>query len=145
MKSIVSKKTSDSFVEFVKIYRKFTIVRKYYDMPDLYQLDNYYSCFHQEDPGVYCLVRADIIPNEQSKLWNYIKVIKCVFKLGLQVMTLYFLLQTFSAERPHFRHNELTYGICVSSCQKLIDKVEADSRMSYYHGELGSNELVSIF
>lgn len=75
MKSIVSKKASVFCVEFIKIDTKnLQTVRKYYEMPDMYQLDDYHSCFQQKDPHVYCLVRADIIPNEQSELWNYIKV-----------------------------------------------------------------------
>lgn len=117
-------------------------MRKYYEMPDLYTMDDYYRCFHQRDPGVYCMVRADIIPNEQSELWKYIQVRIVVLNIDWKVMSVFF--QAFSASRPHFRHNELVYGVCVNSCKKLMEKVDGDLRTSYYNGELESNELVSI-
>lgn len=88
-------------------------------MPPLYRLDNYDRCFHHTNP-TYCLVRADMVPNKSSDLWNQI--------------------EDFSVSVGHFEHNQMTYGMCVSTCQEIFDKT--DNATSFYNGILTDQPLV---
>ncbi|KAL5285157.1 hypothetical protein ACFFRR_007103 [Megaselia abdita] len=88
-------------------------------MPPLYKMDNFDKCFLETNP-TYCLIRADFIPDESSELWNQIN--------------------DFSSSLGHFRHNEMTVGMCVSTCQDLVDRTFKASL--FYTGTLTDQPLV---
>lgn len=76
-------------------------------MPPLNKFDDYDACMevHQEK-AKYCYVRTAIKPDLSSELYNFIS-------------------EFSSKKKQHFRHDKLTRGICVNSCQKMLDNLEA--------------------
>lgn len=75
-------------------------------MPKIFRFDDYEQCMGIYDSeALYCVVNTYINPDENSKLYNFIK--------------------EFSSNRKqHFRHDKLQRGLCVNRCKSVIDEVE---------------------
>lgn len=71
-------------------------------MPPIHDLDPYDKCLkYSVEPGTYCMVYAEIIPNKSSNIWEIVK--------------------NFSDDQKHrFRHDHLFFGICIQECLRLL-------------------------
>lgn len=68
-------------------------------MPPLYASDDYTKCF--ENPmASYCMVYAELQPDNNSVLWNQIR-------------------NHQNAYRYHYRHDQLYRGICISKLENI--------------------------
>lgn len=77
----------------------------YYQMPKLFQYDDYDECmgtFGTE--AVYCVANVHIEPNASSQLYS-------------------FIMQYSNNRKQHYRHDKLKRGVCVNVCRKLIENM----------------------
>ena len=83
-------------------------------MPPLYVFDEYAECFTNKNitfVPTYCLVYAEIIPDNTSQLWHQIK--------------------TFSeASKFHYRHDHLFRGICLNAYNATKEEVYENSTVA---------------
>lgn len=86
------------------------LVTQYYQMPDLFQFDDYQKCMAEapdEITPAYCIVNTFIKPDRSSQLYSFI--------------------HEFSGkEKQHFRHDKLQRGVCVEKCLKLIEELDSE-------------------
>uniref|UniRef100_A0A1A9VM92 Acyltransferase 3 domain-containing protein n=1 Tax=Glossina austeni TaxID=7395 RepID=A0A1A9VM92_GLOAU len=93
----------------------------YYEMPPLYQFDDYDKCVDSRTSFSYCVVYAEIEPNASSPLWNQIDMYS---KDG----------------RHHYRHDRLFFGVCVEDCKTLLKSLPDFQQQELYDKMVGSNE-----
>lgn len=68
-------------------------------MPPLYVFDDYAKCFSStniSNAPTYCLVYAEIVPDNSSELWRQIKTFSESYKF-------------------HYRHDHLFRGLCLNA------------------------------
>ncbi|XP_053674392.1 nose resistant to fluoxetine protein 6-like [Anopheles nili] len=98
----------------------------YYQMPPLYQYDDYDRCL-EEFPvrATYCLVDGWIAPNTSNPLWS--------------------VIQQFSADtKRSFRHDRVQRGLCMNRCQQLMGKYDRRTQMKYYQPEFEAADSQEI-
>lgn len=88
-------------------------VEKYYKMPPLNFFEDYDECMGVHGSGAtYCYVQTIITPDKSSDIYQQI--------------------ETFSSlKKQHFRHDKLTRGICIDSCEKLLDDLNITGNELY--------------
>uniref|UniRef100_A0A1A9ZC94 Acyltransferase 3 domain-containing protein n=1 Tax=Glossina pallidipes TaxID=7398 RepID=A0A1A9ZC94_GLOPL len=94
-------------------------------MPELYKLDDYDKCLSRTQSG-YCMVYAEIVPDNSSKLWNFIDVYSKDY-------------------RHHFRHDHLLFGICVDRCKILLETLSLSEQSELYDERVESNEITDYY
>ncbi|KAL9921725.1 nose resistant to fluoxetine protein 6-like [Glossina fuscipes fuscipes] len=94
----------------------------YYEMPPLYQFDDYDKCIDSRMSYSYCVVYAEIEPNASSPLWNQIDMYS-------------------RDERHHYRHDRLFFGVCVEDCKTLLKSLPDFQQQQLYDKTIGSNEV----
>ncbi|XP_030374263.1 nose resistant to fluoxetine protein 6 [Scaptodrosophila lebanonensis] len=101
---------------------------QYYEMPDLYDLDDYDRCLQEfsHSQPTYCFVRAEVQPNEKAPAWRAIVDIS-------------------KYNRHHFDHRHLYFGICVHACETALDDLNANETQTLYEGTLSDNEKVNVY
>lgn len=93
-----------------------------HSFPILNRYDNYHDCIGRNPDGVYCIVDTMIKPDLDSKVYNDIAEYNKDYK-------------------KHYRHDMLTRGICIDTCQKTVDEV-GDKSEDYYIQEFPRNVTV---
>uniref|UniRef100_A0A1A9ZC97 Acyltransferase 3 domain-containing protein n=1 Tax=Glossina pallidipes TaxID=7398 RepID=A0A1A9ZC97_GLOPL len=93
----------------------------YYEMPPLYQFDDYDKCIDSRTSFSYCVVYAEIEPNVSSSLWNQIDMYS-------------------KDDRHHYRHDRLFFGVCVEDCKALLTSLPEFQQQELYDKMVGSNE-----
>jgi hypothetical protein len=77
-------------------------------MPALNKFEDYDSCLETyQDKARYCYVKTAIKP-DSSELYTFIK-------------------EFSDKKKMHFRHDKLARGVCINSCQELIDGLGSDA------------------
>lgn len=106
-------------------------VTQYYEMPPLYDFDDYDRCLYEfagneaaTGPASYCFVRADIEPDSQAAAWRAIAEIS-------------------KYDRHHFDHRHLYFGLCVHKCESQLEALDADAVHHLQTGILTDNVKVS--
>ncbi|KAI9582389.1 hypothetical protein GQX74_009777 [Glossina fuscipes] len=98
----------------------------YYEMPPLYQFDDYDKCIDSRMSYSYCVVYAEIEPNASSPLWNQIDMYS-------------------RDERHHYRHDRLFFGVCVEDCKTLLKSLPDFQQQQLYDKTIGSNEITEYY
>ncbi|XP_053674398.1 nose resistant to fluoxetine protein 6-like [Anopheles nili] len=88
---------------------------QYHRMPKLWQMDNYEACLESAGPDepsdVYCSSTVVIKPDNRSELWH--------------------LIEDFSSDyKRHYNHGVLKRGVCIKSCQKILEKLSPSERQA---------------
>lgn len=106
-------------------------VTQYYEMPPLYDFDDYDRCLYEfagsettTGPASYCFVRADIQPDSQAAAWRAVEEIS-------------------KFDRHHFDHRHLYFGLCVHKCEAELAALDADAVHQLQTGILTDNVKVS--
>lgn len=74
-------------------------------MPALNKLDDYDACMDvYAENAKYCYVRTALKPDFSSELYK-------------------FIVEFSSKKKVHFRHDKLTRGVCINTCQQLITEM----------------------
>nr|XP_029728562.1 nose resistant to fluoxetine protein 6-like [Aedes albopictus] len=74
--------------------------------PTLFEYEDFESCRKTyREQYVYCIVRARIIPDDDSQLWRNVSI--------------------FSEDSFHYDHRVLERGVCVQNCYVRVDKAAA--------------------
>lgn len=94
----------------------------YYEMPPLYQFDDYDKCIDSRTSFSYCVVYAEIEPNASSPLWNQIDIYS-------------------KDDRHHYRHDRLFFGVCAEDCKALLKSLPDFQQQELYDKMVGSNEV----
>uniref|UniRef100_A0A1A9VM86 Acyltransferase 3 domain-containing protein n=1 Tax=Glossina austeni TaxID=7395 RepID=A0A1A9VM86_GLOAU len=94
-------------------------------MPELYKLDDYDKCLSRTQ-SVYCMVYAEVVPDNSSKLWNFIDVYSKDY-------------------RYHFRHDHLLFGICVDRCEILLETLSLSEQSELYDERVESSEITEYY
>lgn len=82
-------------------------------MPILNKFDGYEGCMESyKDKAKYCYVRTALKPDTTSDMYNYIA-------------------EFSSNKKQHFRHDKLTRGICINTCQELIEELGSSAEDFY--------------
>lgn len=99
---------------------------RYFRMPMLYRFDDYEQCMgFYEDEALYCVVNAFIKPDPSSDVYKFI--------------------QEFSSnQKQHFRHDKLHRGLCVNSCERILQKMGKNAE-NYFVKKFPMNTKVSWF
>lgn len=80
---------------------------KYFQMPILNKLDDYDACMEvHKEKARYCIVRTAIKPDLSSENYN-------------------FIVEFSSRKKQHYRHDKLIRGVCLNTCQKLLNELDA--------------------
>lgn len=75
----------------------------------IYRFDDYEQCMgNYESEALYCVVNSYIKPDPQSELYK-------------------FIMDFSKNKKQHFRHDKLQRGLCVNTCQRLIQKMGRNS------------------
>uniref|UniRef100_A0A182IKA0 Acyltransferase 3 domain-containing protein n=1 Tax=Anopheles atroparvus TaxID=41427 RepID=A0A182IKA0_ANOAO len=76
-------------------------------MPRVFQFDDYDACLRDDPtvPGVYCMVKAVVQPDESSSVWNVIA-------------------EHSSNWKQHLNHAHLDRGLCLQTCTQKLAKLE---------------------
>jgi len=102
-------------------------VTLYKQMPAMYQLDDYDLCM-QKPPSLllahstYCIVYAEIMPNESSTLWQQIEKVS-------------------QDDKHHFRHDHLFIGVCLERCKKALHTLSKFQIQQLYEGKPMDTEV----
>ena len=74
-------------------------------MPTLNRFDDYHKCMGTYgENALYCVADTFIKPDSSSELYKFIK--------------------EYSRDtKKHFRHDNLVRGLCVNSCEKIVNKL----------------------
>lgn len=71
-------------------------------MPPLNKFEDFDACLQvYGDDAKFCYVRTAIKPNPSSQLYE-------------------FMIKFSSNQKQHFRHDKLTRGVCINTCQELL-------------------------
>ncbi|XP_050324029.1 nose resistant to fluoxetine protein 6 isoform X1 [Bactrocera neohumeralis] len=104
----------------------------YRQMPPLYQFDDYDRCLESDTVtsnirATYCVVYAEIVENETSRLWNQIT--------------------SFSTDRRHyFSHDRLFFGVCLERCKQLLHgAITSPQHELVKNGAIRDTELVNYY
>ncbi|ETN62656.1 hypothetical protein AND_005646 [Anopheles darlingi] len=99
-------------------------VTAYYEMPPLYQYDDYDRCLAK--PGaIYCLVDGWIVPNATNPRWTVIR--------------------QFSVDtKRSFRHDRLQRGLCMDRCHQLLGRFDHRTQMKYFLARFEPNGAEEI-
>ncbi|CAO1317393.1 unnamed protein product [Diamesa serratosioi] len=114
---------------FSKVYNIDTT--EYYNMPDLYELDDYEKCLglqisSESNGALYCLVNTQMKSDNSSELYNYIHD---------------FSMKT----KQHFRHDKLQRGICINKCKMIVELLGAQAdKYSVDDVELNQNRKIDV-
>lgn len=82
---------------------------KYFQMPQLNKFDDFDACMGTfGDNAKYCYVRTALKPDPSSELYN-------------------FIAEFSNMKKQHFRHDKLTRGVCINSCQILINALRSSA------------------
>uniref|UniRef100_A0A182IXD2 Acyltransferase 3 domain-containing protein n=1 Tax=Anopheles atroparvus TaxID=41427 RepID=A0A182IXD2_ANOAO len=76
-------------------------------MPRVFQFDDYDECLRDDPtvPGVYCMVKAVVQPDESSSVWNVIA-------------------EYSSNWKQHLNHAHLDRGLCLQTCTQKLAELE---------------------
>ncbi|TMW44801.1 hypothetical protein DOY81_010119, partial [Sarcophaga bullata] len=78
----------------------------YHDFPPLYNFDNYDACLRPEQnslpPPTYCMIYAEVIPNNSSILWQK-------------------MIARFNEFPIRYRRDRLFFGVCVERCKNFAN------------------------
>ncbi|XP_058123124.1 nose resistant to fluoxetine protein 6-like, partial [Anopheles ziemanni] len=85
-------------------------VSQYKMMPSVFHFDDYDECLRDvpSGPGVYCMVKAVIQPNESSRVWNVIADYSSNWK-------------------QHLNHAHLDRGLCLQTCLQKLATLERNN------------------
>lgn len=87
---------------------------KYYKMPLLNKFDDFDACMQvYAAEAKYCYVKTAIKPDPSSDLYNYI-------------------VEYSSFQKQHFRHDKLARGICINTCEELLDQMNITQSDEYF-------------
>lgn len=103
---------------------KSVLATEYFRMPMLYRFDDYEKCFGlYESKALYCVVNSFIKPDGKSQLYKFI--------------------DKFSSNRKqHLRHDKLQRGICINSCEEIVQKLGRNAN-NYFVEKFPMNSKVS--
>ncbi|EDV93412.1 nose resistant to fluoxetine protein 6 [Drosophila grimshawi] len=109
---------------------------QYYQMPQLYDFDDYDRCLHEfgkgsgaeggGNPATYCFVRAEVQPNNSSAAWRAIEEIS-------------------KYDRHHFDHRQLNFGLCLHKCEEQLVSLDANAMKQLQAGLLTDNAKVNVY
>ncbi|XP_026851175.1 nose resistant to fluoxetine protein 6 isoform X3 [Drosophila persimilis] len=103
-------------------------VTQFYEMPQLYDLDDYDRCMQELDgeTSSYCFVRAQVQPDESVAAWRAIAEIS-------------------RYDRHHFDHRQLYFGLCLRECEASLAGLDDAELESLLPGLLTENEKVNVY
>lgn len=79
-------------------------------MPPLNKFEDFDACLQvYGDDAKFCYVRTAIKPNPSSQLYK-------------------FMMKFSSNQKQHFRHDKLTRGVCINTCQELLAELGSSAR-----------------
>ncbi|XP_013099285.2 O-acyltransferase like protein-like [Stomoxys calcitrans] len=96
------------------------------ELPPLYNFDDYDLCFFNKTSALsstYCMVYAEVQPDNSSQLWEKIEV--------------------HNRHRFHYHHDKLFFGLCVERCLNYIKST--DDFNSNDNTEVLDREVVQFF
>lgn len=104
-----------------------TIVTLYKQMPPLYQLEDYDLCLdkppnHLLSHSTYCVVYAEVVPNESSSVWQQIEALS-------------------RDEKHRFRHDHLFVGVCLERCKRALHELSHFQVQQLYEGKVTDVEV----
>lgn len=96
-------------------------------MPPLYQLEDYDLCLdkppnHLLSHSTYCVVYAEVVPNESSSVWQQIEALS-------------------RDEKHRFRHDHLFVGVCLERCKRALHELSHFQVQQLYEGKVTDVEV----
>jgi len=100
-------------------------VTQFYEMPPLYDLDDYDRCLQEFDGqgSTYCFVRAEVQPDDSMASWRAIAEIS-------------------KYNRHHFDHRQLYFGLCLRECEASLAGLDESELDALQAGLLSENAKV---
>ncbi|XP_065370013.1 nose resistant to fluoxetine protein 6-like [Calliphora vicina] len=98
----------------------------FYDFPPLYKFDDYDSCLaqkYQNIPPTYCMVYAEIKPNNSSEMWHQ-------------------MIEHYEEYPFRYRHDHLFFGVCMERCKGFAKTMEINKLTD---DDLIKNEITDYF
>lgn len=84
-------------------------------MPKLFHFDAYDECFAEVRYAMpaYCLAEVFVMPNSSNDIWKIIEKYSHPWK-------------------TQYRHDHLSYGVCISRCKNLMQKFDKSTIKKYF-------------
>ncbi|XP_065086709.1 uncharacterized protein LOC135708531 [Ochlerotatus camptorhynchus] len=81
---------------------------EYWQMPALFQYENFESCLRSKPDGVFCIVKSVVKSDDRSEIWRAVK--------------------KYSKYPYQYHHEVLTRGICLKQCEELVNEFGEQQR-----------------